>query len=117
MIVAVIKTDETKNMLNFTSLLTGENICVMKTDFIKAIEKFKIWREHQGLTDFTSQLFCLMCRADENNRLKFLKGFPVEMIIYLLWYYSNSEEEFFETWGNIQIRDSEIKGEECQQQE
>ena len=112
MIVAVIKAGETKNMLDFTSLLNGENICIMKTDFIKVMEKFKIWRSCQTLTDFTSQLFCLMCHADEPNRLRFLKGFPTETVIYLLWYYSNSEQEFFDEWGSIKIIDPEIKGEE-----
>lgn len=97
----IMPSGETKNMIDFTEILTGEKICIMKTDFIKAVEQLKFWRQNQNATNFSSMLFSLFCKADLQNRIKFLKGFPAEMTVYLLWYHSNSEQEFFDTWGEI----------------
>ena len=96
---------ETKNMLDFIEILTGEKICLMKSDFRKAVEKLKEWQENPTADNFTCRLFCLICKADFNNKKKFLKGFPDIMIVYLLWYYSKSQESFFAKWGNIQIQE------------
>lgn len=101
----VMPSGETKNMLDFIEFLTGEKITIMKTDFIKAVEQLKFWRQNQSATNFSSMLFSLFCKADSLNRIKFLHGFPAEMIVYLLWYYSKSEDEFFEMWSNIKTEE------------
>lgn len=107
MMLGIVPTGETKNMLNFFEVSTGANICLMKTDFIDAVKKLKIWREHQYADNFSSMLFCLFCKADILNKRKFLNGFPAEMTAYLLWYHSHSEDEFFNQWGNVQIAEPE----------
>lgn len=104
----IIKTGETKSMLDFEELTSGIKICLMKSDFSTVLERFKNWRKDNFATNFTAQLFNLMCHADDVNKIKFLKGFPTETIIFLLWYTSKSgEEEFLREYGNITTEDNE----------
>lgn len=49
-----------------------------------------------------------MYRADHINIGKILKGFPEHTIVYLLWYQSGSEQEFYNKWGNVEIKDPEV---------
>ena len=105
MMLGIVSTGETKNMLNFFEVSTGKNVCIMKSDFIDAVHRLRLWREHQYADNFSNQLFCLFCKADMNNKRKFFEGFPAEMTVYLLWYHSHSEEEFFNQWGNITFDD------------
>ncbi len=108
MIIKLTKSNETKNMLYFTSPLVKE-ICVMKSDFISVIKKFQLWHTNavleSNLSDFTSKLFDLICKSDYYNQMRFLKAFPVEMIVYSLWYHAPTEKYFYETWGNIKIEE------------
>lgn len=103
----IIKTGETKNMLNFEELTSGIKICLMKSDFSKVLERFKNWRNDNFATNFTAQLFNLMCHADDVNKIKFLKGFPTETTIFLLWYTSKGEEEFLREYSNIIVENNE----------
>ena len=103
----IIKMQETKSMIDFSECYSGLNICLMKSNFNRAFNRFKIWRNNQFGTDFTSELFRLACHADDNNKYKLLVGFPDEMVVYLLWYKSESEEKFFEEWGNVEEKEPE----------
>ena len=47
MMLGIVSTGETKNMLNFFEVSTGKNICIMKSDFIDAVHRLRLWREHQ----------------------------------------------------------------------
>ena len=107
----IIKTGETKNMLDFEELTSGMKICLMKSDFNRVLERFKNWRKDNYATNFTAQLFTLMCHADDMNKINFLKGFPTETTIFLLWYTSKfGEEGFLKEYSNI--TDEDIYSEE-----
>lgn len=103
----IIPINETKNFLDFLEINSKIKICVNKTDFIKAVEDFKVWRENLQATNFSSDLFRLMSHADSMNMIKILTGFPVRASVYLLWYHSDTEEEFWRKWGNVEIKDIE----------
>jgi hypothetical protein len=105
MLPIIIKKDETKNFLNFEEVTTGLKICLIKSDFNKAIERFKRWKDHDS-TNFYHGLFNLMCHADDNNKLKFLVGFPAETTVYLLWQQTKDTKEFLNIWGNIEVKDT-----------
>lgn len=97
--LVVIKESETLNMLNFSEAATGMKFCLMKEHFKKAVRELEYWRNDCQASNFTASLFRLICKADDKNKAKILKGFPDEMIAYLLWYKSEKEEKFFAEWG------------------
>lgn len=103
----IIPINETKNFLDFQELYSGVKICLNKSEFIKAVEDFKVWRENLQATNFSSDLFRLMSHADSINMKKILTGFPVRASVYLLWYHPDTEEEFWQKWGNVEIKDIE----------
>ena len=105
--LSVIQTGETRNMIDFLEIYSSASIYLMKTDFLNAVQQLKIWRENQSSTDFSSLLFNMFCKADIENKKKFLLGFPAEMTAYLLWYHSDTEAKFFEKYENIKIADPE----------
>jgi len=106
----VSKLDETKSMLGFEELSTGNNFCLMKDDFNRALHHFKLWRRDLYATNFHSEFFRLVCHADDFNKQKLLKGFPAEMIVYLLWYTSTSEDDFYKEWGDIKNEEPKDRG-------
>lgn len=104
----IFQIGETKNFLDFQELYSGVKICLNKSEFIKAVEDFKVWRQNLQATNFSSDLFRLMSHADPINMRKILTGFPVRASVYLLWYHSDTEQEFYDKWGNIEIKDPEV---------
>ena len=72
-VLRIVKTDETKNMIDFEELTSGIKICLMKSNFNLTLERFKFWRNNLTATNFTAQLFNLICHADDPNKIKFLK--------------------------------------------
>jgi len=106
----ISKENETKNFLWFVEYYSGFSVCLDKTQFNKVFEQFRYWLEDNMGSCFSAQLFRLICHADDNNKIKIMHGFPEHMVIYLLWYTSESEEKFFETWGNVQVEDIEGEG-------
>lgn len=104
----IFQIGETKNFLDFQELYSGVKLCLNKSEFIKAVEQFKVWRSNVGATDFSSELFRLMSHADCINMKKILTGFPVRASVYLLWYHSDTEQDFYNKWGNIEIKDPEV---------
>lgn len=108
-VLRIMERGETKNMISFQEIHTGLNLCLMKSEFILALERFKIWRNNNFADNFTSHVFRLLCKADDNNKAKILVGFPAETAIYLLWYLSESEEKFFEKWSKVEIKEPEVE--------
>lgn len=105
----IIEKGETKNMISFQECYSGLNVCLMKSEFILAFERFQIWRKNNFADNFASHVFRLLCKADDNNKLKIFVGFPAETSIYLLWYLSDSEEKFFEKWSKVEIKEPEVE--------
>ncbi len=101
-LLKIVKTGETKNFISFDELTSGTNIYLTKSKFNKTIELFKYWRSNHTSTSFTMQLFNLICHADDFNKLRFLKGFPEETAVWLLWYtHKGGEVGFFKEYDNI----------------
>lgn len=48
---------------------------------------------------FSAQLFYLFQKADNENVLKCMKGFPIEWAVYLQWYRSKDPDQLFKDWG------------------
>ena len=94
----IIKLIETKSFICFQELYSGKHFDLEKSDFKNALEQFKIWRSEQDSTSFSAELFRLMSHADNNNIRKILTGFPEETIVYLLWYHSDTEAEFYKRY-------------------
>lgn len=99
-LLKLVKTGETKNFIDFEELESGLKICLMKEKFNIVLQRFITWRTGSNVTYFTAQLFNLICRADDINKIKFLKGFPEEMVVWLLWYtHKEGEEGFMREYG------------------
>ena len=90
----ITKINETKNFLNFKEKISDLEICLMKEDYKRALTRFMYWKKNTNSTNFTAQLFNLICKADDLNKINFLKGFPAETIIWLLWYAGEEIERF-----------------------
>lgn len=97
----IIKTNETKSMIDFQECYSGLNICLMKSNLIIAYQLFKNWLNNQYADNFHSELFRLACHADDHNKYRLLVGFPEEMVVYLLWYTSKNQDDFFKFFENI----------------
>ena len=85
--MTIEKISETKNFIDFIHS-SGLKICLEKPILKRAVEEFITWLKIKDLDSFSSNLFSLIARADTDNMLRFLKGFPAETVAYLLWYYS-----------------------------
>lgn len=107
--MTVTKIDETKSFIDFDVDIKNftDVFSFSKEEFNKAFKEFEHWRNDLTATNFSAQLFKLICKADSENMAKFLRGFPEHTVIYLLWYGSRSTEDFFKTWGNVQIKEPE----------
>lgn len=104
----ILPIGETRNMLDFINLSDGKKIVLNKSEFINVVERFKTHRENIQGTGFFDDLFRLMYRADCINIGKILNGFPVHTIVYLLWYHSDTEQDFYNKWGSVEIKDPEV---------
>lgn len=104
----ILPIGETRNMLDFINLSDGKKFVLSKSEFIDAVERFKTHRENIQGAGFFDDLFRLMYRADCINIGKILTGFPVHTIVYLLWYHSDTEQNFYDKWGNVEIKDPEV---------
>lgn len=97
----ILANGETETTLHFFEAYSGVNICILKPDFFLAIERLKLWQKDNFADNFTSQLFRLLCKADDVNKLRILVGFPAETIVYLLWYTSEGSDKFFEKYEEL----------------
>ena len=96
----VRKIDETKNTIDFLEIISNRKITLIKEDFEKAVKELNYWQQDRSASNFHSLLYNLICKADSLNSEKLLKGFPDEMVAYLLWCQS---EVFDETFNEFNI--------------
>lgn len=61
----------------------------------EAEKEFLIYKTRKG-SCFSHMLFDLIAKADSINKKKLANAFPAYVDIYSEWYYSKSENEFFE---------------------
>lgn len=54
-----------------------------------------VWRQRDGQNYFTVQLYDLIEKADNNNKVRLAQAFPVEVVTYLEWQDSPTEEAFY----------------------
>ena len=65
----------------------------------KARKQLFYWQHSFKGTWFSAQLFHLFAKADNENALKCMKGFPIEWAVYLQWYRSKDPDQLFKDWG------------------
>jgi len=94
----ITKTCESLNLIEFEELMTSQKIEVEKKDFAKAVKELYNWQKNPSADNFYSILYLLICKADIQNSIRILIGFPEAMIAYTLWCQSESSEKFFEEW-------------------
>lgn len=94
------KTNSSKNLICFEELTTGLKAQLMKENVYKAMQNLYFWQKNSDLTNFSSMLYQLLCKADDSNKLKIFVGFPEETVCFLLWYTNReeSEQKFFDSW-------------------
>ena len=64
-------------------------------DLVRALFDLEQWRNNPQADWFTIYLYQTINKADQENRTKLEKVFPVQVIAYKLWQVADSEEEFF----------------------
>lgn len=61
---------------------------------------FDLWiSKHTDSTSFATMLYQLIAKADRNNRGKLSLAFPDHVEVWLEWYNSPDENEFFRSHG------------------
>lgn len=88
------------------------------TDSKNLTEIFKelyVW-QNTNSDCFHSQLFSLISKADDYNKVNISKGFPVEVFAWYCWYFKtykdktfNTEKEFFDYVLNELYRENVVK--------
>jgi len=68
-----------------------------KHELQRVAQELFYW-QHSDATNFTSQLFNLISKSDQDNKRKLTKGFPVEVAMWESWYSSSHPEEFYKLW-------------------
>ena len=68
---------------------------IEKNALARALENLERWQSNPGGTNFSSILYGLMAKADNENFEKLFNGFPVRTTAYILWYWSIDKEELF----------------------
>lgn len=63
-------------------------------NFTEAVQELYRWTIFGG-SWFTSQLYDLIAKADNENKAKLSVGFPHEVTAYVQWQKALSETEFF----------------------
>lgn len=67
-------------------------------DYILAVQRLYFWQYGQESSNFTSQLYSLFHKADQNNFRRLALGFPMEAAAWKEWYDAESQEAFFEKY-------------------
>lgn len=86
---------ETKNFYVFKREGCSQTYDVDKKALARALENLERWQSNPGGTNFSSILYGLMAKADNENFEKLFNGFPVRTTAYILWYWSIDKEELF----------------------
>lgn len=100
----IISVKDLGKRLYLTEEKTGNNFIVGKDELKTAIEKLQHWLFNPMETNFSSLLYSLIAKADEDNFKKLLKGFPVRTTAYLLWYSSKDEDAFWDEYSISPIK-------------
>jgi len=79
--------------------VTGRDFILSKPELQTAAEGLWHWMTNPMSTNFSSLLYSLIAKADEENFKKLLKGFPTRTIAYLLWYSSKNEDAFWDEYS------------------
>lgn len=98
----VIEDDKTKTQITFVEVEdTGSVLVIKKKSLESAVRELKHWQDNPSASNFTSQLYNIMCKADSDNKKKILKGFPARMVAYLLWLDAPDKDEFYKKYSNL----------------
>ncbi len=105
----IVKESETKSFICFRETTTDTKLDVEKSRLEKAVWELRTWEMNPQASNFTAQLYNLVCKADCENQKKLLQGFPARMAAYLLWYNSPDKEAFYNEY--LYLTDKEQKNE------
>lgn len=92
----IISTKDLGKRLYLTEEKTGNNFIVSKDELQDAIDKLWLWLTNPMDTSFSTLLYSLIAKADDDNFKKLLKGFPIRTSAYLIWYGSTDEQAFWD---------------------
>ena len=88
-------------------VLEGKFLIISKQQIIDAFNKLYVWQKCNS-DCFHSQLYRLICKADDENKLKLAIGFPSEFFAWYCWYKQcyldkkfKNEQEFFKFVGEL----------------
>lgn len=73
-------------------------------EFLKAVERLYYW-QYGDPSSFYSMLYTLFQKADIDNKRKLALCFPYELMAYLNWCNSPTQDEFFKKYGFNRERD------------
>ena len=98
-------------------VVDGKIYNLSKSYLLLAINEVKRW-QYGGATNFTAKLIGLIAKADSSNKRKIFKGFPEEVIAYLMWYTKiafgkkyEGDQEFFEAMRELLDTEREVENE------
>lgn len=74
-----------------------KDLIVKKAPHILAVERL-YWWQHGG-TNFTSLLYDLIAKADNENKERIRLAFPHEVKAYLEWFNMPSAEDFYKKYN------------------
>jgi hypothetical protein len=98
MIFQIISKRRFGNLIKITEKITGRDFILSEAELQDAAEKLHFWLTNPMDTNFSTLLYSLIAKADDENFKKLLKGFPVRTITYLLWYTSGDEQAFWDEY-------------------
>lgn len=90
---------ETKNFYTFKKEDETHTYDVDKGMLAWSLRELERWQSDPDASNFTSRLFGLMAKADDDNLQKLFLGFPTRTTAYLLWYYSSDKDELFNKYA------------------
>lgn len=68
-------------------------------EHVLAVNRLHFWQYGNHATNFTSQLFDLMMKADGHNQIRLAIAFPLEFTVWREWYTSENPDDFFKKYG------------------
>lgn len=84
----MLKVENMSDTLNFIDFeLNGIKYAIFKIELAKAFLEMLRMVNNERNTNFSRKLLELICKADENNKLKLAKAYPEFVCAYLCWYH------------------------------
>lgn len=88
----------------FASVFISEDEVEKRRDrFRPFVEKLYHWQYGSDKTNFSSQIFSLMGKADAENEVRLYRGFKEYVIVWKLWYYHPNPPQFFKEWLGYEV--------------